>query len=854
MKKNISQKKVVFNLPENKKFSQYKKHSLITKSEIIEKKSNIGIRTGKINNITVIDIDTKDNGLKLYESWLEDPQKAESLKPVWKERTPSGGFHLYFNYDSSLKNLIKINGFGIDIKNDNGYVVHNGSSINGKKYSYIEGDLGFDIPEWLLNFIFKYKQDYQNNNIIKHTSTINIRDEDFIDLINNLKKDKKNYSMQNYLWIKHSTFLKLYNKFDLWNDWCKADKKKYDYTNNIKIWNSLDTSKIDIMFSFNYCKMKIAFFKDFELLEDCTIDKTINERYLDAKLFDYSDSLIIKSATGTGKTTSFINYVKKNNAPFIIITTRQTMASNLYDTCLSHNLDVKLYSKDKFKEGDDLIIQLDSIRKIESWSDKFKNYTIFLDEVNSLISYLNLSTTLKNKRLDCFVILNRLIKKCKKLISVDADITFASYNFIKTLRPATKFILNEKKAWEGINVQFVTEQKILEIIAKDKGAKHICMDSKKLANAYSEKLKDDLDNIVVYDSDSKNIENPAEWTDNVIFSPKITYAVDVNTKPKNIYGIFKNVTINPDSMYQMLTRSRQVKNIYICFKSSVSHLPKYNSKTHLEKDLLTKVSVYKDILREHNIIYDEDTDEYKVIKDTFFNSLVDTLFINNLFFTNKKIWLMKILKQAGFNIITDEKNIKNFKFTDILKQIKDYNKDNYVFDEQNNLIKILNLDKSNYKLYIDYLVDKNKITSHFNLSKHFRSLDKLKKNIQHSNEFDAINSTSINVKLLLKSDFDTEANINIKNFDQYNQENVKINKNTLEKINKIFNESFDINKKYLTNSEVKTIFIKMQNKMFGKEIFNKKRSRKNGQDKTEYSINQEYLNENLNLFNTRYDE
>ena len=109
MKKNISQKKVVFNLPENKKFSQYKKHTTITKSEVIEKKSNIGIRTGKINNLTVIDIDTKDNGFKLYESWMNDSEKANSLKPVWKERTPSGGIHLYFNYDSSLKNLIKIN-------------------------------------------------------------------------------------------------------------------------------------------------------------------------------------------------------------------------------------------------------------------------------------------------------------------------------------------------------------------------------------------------------------------------------------------------------------------------------------------------------------------------------------------------------------------------------------------------------------------------------------------------------------------------------------------------------------------------------------------------------------------------
>lgn len=80
--------------------------------------ANIGILTGKISGITVVDLDPdKETGI-LYTF----PDKFPNTFTV---HTPSGGYHLYYSYDPTLANSVKA--FpelpGVDIRNDGGYVV-----------------------------------------------------------------------------------------------------------------------------------------------------------------------------------------------------------------------------------------------------------------------------------------------------------------------------------------------------------------------------------------------------------------------------------------------------------------------------------------------------------------------------------------------------------------------------------------------------------------------------------------------------------------------------------------------------------------------------------------------------------
>jgi hypothetical protein len=88
--------------------------------------ANIAIVTGKISNVSVVDVDPRHGGT------------TKGLPPTLIAKTQSGGWHYYYRYLEGLPNKAGI-GEGIDIRSDGGYVVAPPSK--GEKGTY----------EWVLN-------------------------------------------------------------------------------------------------------------------------------------------------------------------------------------------------------------------------------------------------------------------------------------------------------------------------------------------------------------------------------------------------------------------------------------------------------------------------------------------------------------------------------------------------------------------------------------------------------------------------------------------------------------------------------------------------------------------------------
>ena len=104
--------------------------------------ANIGIATGNVSKLTVLDVDPRNDG---FEELREIEKKYGGFPETVKAATGGDGTHLYFRYvgEKTSKELRQ----GIDIKSDGGYVVAPPSiHPNGKLYKWADGRSPFDSP------------------------------------------------------------------------------------------------------------------------------------------------------------------------------------------------------------------------------------------------------------------------------------------------------------------------------------------------------------------------------------------------------------------------------------------------------------------------------------------------------------------------------------------------------------------------------------------------------------------------------------------------------------------------------------------------------------------------------------
>lgn len=84
--------------------------------------NGIGLVTGAISNVLVIDID--------------DPNENYGYDSSVRVKTISGGHHLYYKYRSGVRNTVRVNGLKLDIRGDGGFVVVPPSGTGDKKYTW----------------------------------------------------------------------------------------------------------------------------------------------------------------------------------------------------------------------------------------------------------------------------------------------------------------------------------------------------------------------------------------------------------------------------------------------------------------------------------------------------------------------------------------------------------------------------------------------------------------------------------------------------------------------------------------------------------------------------------------------
>lgn len=809
-------------------------------------KKNLGIPTGKINNILVVDLDSHkwDKEHIFYKLFNFD----DLIKLTYTVKTVSGGYHLYFTYDEEIRQT-QNSEYNIDIRSDGGYIVSAGSSIDGKYYTVINNKPIINIPDKLKLFIlenlYTQRAKKQNKKVAAPKGRKKIKNTSYSILKNILTDDKiKNIinSLDSKYWngynnfLLFTSFMKTLDKFDLWDEINKT-KNNYNYNNNIKIWNG---AKIGDGFIYNILDEDTLNFNFYKSLPKNKIkaNKIINSKKLGYKFLDNKNNYIIKSDTGTGKTTSFKYYVKNNNKKFISIVSRISLAEEQYNNFSNHGLNCKLYNiEDNFYNGDNVVITIDSILKLRNIN--FNNYVIFLDEFASLIEYLICSSTLKSKRTSIFNMFIKLINKSKQIICADADINDISIKFLNITNKKFTYIKNKFKHNKGINAHelFNIESFIDDIKTQNKYL--ICCDSKRNAELIYSLLKDN--NIKIITSDNDEYINFDEH-DKIIYSPKIIYGIDSTIK-RNVYCFYKEHTISPRAMVQQVARCRNIKKLKFLFL-----------KKTLKYDIRTKEDIKNEIIEQDKYgIYEFELNCSELINDKYIDLLTEYEYLNSCYNTNKYVHFIKILKNRGFNIKTQkqttEKNISS-----LLKELKQLKEDNFNID--NPIVKkvndILKIPVEDIETYKEYFLNPNLLDNHFNYCKFInKDIETLKDSIINKEEFNSKKTISTNNKILyLKKLIDI---LNIDNdyiniFDnEYNLTN--------EQKEKLYNEynivyvNRNTKKDFSTNDNIKYYICKMFKNLFNSKIIISKRDTKT--KKYNYSFNKDFINTNNNLYQYR---
>lgn len=126
--------------------------------------SMIGIVTGKISNLAVIDVDSKDEN--------DIPSAFGGYKDIPTVSTPRG-FHFYFRYQDGITNTVNIGGKKIDIRGEGGYVVAPPSRTdNGNQYRW-EFSLGDGLPKFPMEILSQTETAFHAKNCSTLGSGVN---------------------------------------------------------------------------------------------------------------------------------------------------------------------------------------------------------------------------------------------------------------------------------------------------------------------------------------------------------------------------------------------------------------------------------------------------------------------------------------------------------------------------------------------------------------------------------------------------------------------------------------------------------------------------------------------------------
>lgn len=659
-------------------------------------KQNYGIRTGAINNITMVDLDTYKPAWQdrethsFFDTFGDDYVERFD---TWTQTTPSGGVHLVFQYDADVEQT-QNSATEIDIRNDGGYMVGPYSKIfaTGGVYKPVR-DVPFkpfppELKEWLRSKGFTITDEKSSKAKAKAKAKASKKTDSDI-IINN---DTWSAEMTPEMWRTALYEVPLENLANL-NEWmvftaaCKTLRLKalwdeisklakgYDAERNETFWRNSgtgtgfvnstlkmieDKTQSSMFMSYSIFKNITPSIRDPDvLLEDRQyLSKTLDKSFFDDCLTadeDFAD-IVVKSDTGTGKTTAFKQFAanpvttingRTQTTRFISITSRISLANEQYRVFGEYGIRCSLYSdiEGQAESGHNIVTTIDSLLRLVHFD--WKDYIVYIDEYGSVVDYLMTCPNLKHRRTLIFKLLIHILKEARWVVMTDADVK--DYHF-KLLQRPFKYFVNPHKhngADGGVPATeiFSVEKVVAKISTYDKYL--ICCDSRMNVDAIHSMLTTAEKPVLKVTSNDKMTDDfNLDDHDRVIYSPSITQGLDSSIR-RPVFCVYKEHTIDPPAMIQQIARCRDIEHLYYVFLNKQIKSARYDT----VEDCADHHQQLNEIAyASYNLTFDA-TETTRLYMDI----LNVILYNQDCFATNKFGHFLSMLRIRGFNVTEDTK-------------------------------------------------------------------------------------------------------------------------------------------------------------------------------------------------------
>ena len=690
---------------------------------------NYSLVTGKSNDLSVIDLDFKTPEDKENHIFLKKWGSPTDWFKRWGSpvvQSASGGYHVYFKYDERIPTKasagsvkkgevddIKIDTRGNSHKGvDGGLIVAPGSKLPKGEYKMINGHidnrniLPEELYEWLSeigllsNKVGKKEQKVMSKKIQDGKTSFTV-DEisgcdqslynyDFPDaLLHNIIRGlPKSYFHTYQGYFLFATAMKQINRKDMYDLYPKlnnpaggsvdSDEHKEwldNHYNGITGHRTiLAINHILMNTSFESARTSLDYYKYKPLLPnlrkpDLEVHKQkLGYTFLEGLITEYPTMkyFVIKSDTGTGKTTSFKHFqLNSGDFNFVSIVSRISLGLEQYNVFNKDGVDCNFYEMNAYEPDSGYVLQIDSLMKLYYWYEMgyLAGVTIFLDEFNSLVKHLLTSDTLTQKgtRIPVIELFRNILADAGKVFMTDADISDPAIEFLESVNTdKICYVKNTYNHNQGKPTQELFNVDELIKLMKDEPEWICACDWASYANMLKEAIGDE--DIIVIDATTTE---RYEWDEHkrIIFSPKVIYGLD-SVRERPVFCAYKENTIDAGDMLQQINRNRNITKLYYLFEKKRCQNTTYNTLKDAEEDT-------KDILKwcERNDHLHQQITQVHPIFQRIFNKYKYT---RDCYMSNQYAHARRLMKERGFivdNINFDKSD--NQKSKKLMKENKE---------------------------------------------------------------------------------------------------------------------------------------------------------------------------------------